>query len=40
MTPLGEKIPGVDVHLQVIESLLAGESLPPSLVDGGSSLPP
>ena len=27
VTPLGEKIPGVDVHLQVIESLLAGESL-------------
>ncbi len=27
VTPLGEKVPGVDIHLQVIESLLAGDSL-------------
>lgn len=27
LTPLGEKIPGIDVHAQVIESLLAGDAL-------------
>ena len=27
VTPLGESVPGVDVHVQVIESLLAGQAL-------------
>lgn len=27
VTPLGESLPGVDIHAQVIESLLAGEAL-------------
>jgi len=33
VTPLGEKVPGVDIHAQVIESLLAGEALrrPPGM---------
>ena len=33
ITPLGDQLPGVDVHAQVIESLLAGEALrrPPAM---------
>lgn len=27
VTPLGEKVPGVDIHAQVLESLLSGEAL-------------